>query len=349
MEYRTLGRSGLKISRITLGTMTFGDRGPENPVSSTPLDAARRVVDQALAAGVNLIDTADAYAHGRSEEIIGEVLEGRRRDVLIASKARFAMGRGPNDQGLSRHHLIRACEDSLRRLRTDHIDLYQVHEWDGLTPLSETLSALDTLVHQGKVRYIGCSNFSAWHLMKALATSDRLGLQRFVSQQIYYSLIGRDAESELIPLTLDQGVGILVWSPLAGGLMSGKYRRDLPGPAGSRHTTDWGEPPIADWDHVYDVIDTLVEVADGRGVSGAQVALSWLLGRAGITSVIIGARTEAQLAENLAAADLVLADDERARLDKVSLPVLQYPYWHQKATASARLSEADLSLIGQYA
>lgn len=348
MEYRTLGRSGLKISSIVLGTMTFGDQGPDSPVSNTAVDAARRVVDQALDAGVNLIDTADAYAHGRSEEIIGEILEGRREDVLIATKARFPVGRGPNDQGLSRHHLIRACEASLRRLRTDHIDIYQVHEWDGLTSLEETLSALDTLVGQGKVRYIGCSNFSAWHLMKALGTSERLGLQRFVSQQIYYSLIGRDAESELVPVSIDQGLGVLVWSPLAGGLMSGKYRRDKQGPAGSRHTTNWSEPPIADWDHVYDVIDALVEVADGRGVSGAQVALSWLLGRPSVTGVVIGARTEQQLADNLAAADLVLADDERARLDTVSRPELQYPYWHQKATAFARLGEADLSLIEQY-
>lgn len=348
MEYRTLGRSGLKISSIVLGTMTFGDQGPGSPVSKTAIDAARRVVDQALEAGVNLIDTADAYARGRSEEIIGEILEGRRDDVLIATKARFPVGRGPNDQGLSRHHLIRACETSLRRLRTDHIDIYQVHEWDGITPLEETLSALDTLVRQGKVRYIGCSNFSAWHLMKALGASERLGMQRFVSQQIYYSLIGRDAESELVPLSIDQGLGVLVWSPLAGGLMSGKYRRGEQGPAGSRHTTNWSEPPIADWDHVYDVIDGLVEVADGRGVSGAQVALSWLLGRPGVTGVVIGARTEQQLADNLAAANLVLTDDERARLDKVSIPELRYPYWHQKATAFDRLGEADLSLIGQY-
>jgi aryl-alcohol dehydrogenase-like predicted oxidoreductase len=348
MQYRPLGHSGLQVSEIVLGTMTFGDRGPDSPVSSTPLDAARRVIDQSLDAGVNLIDTADAYAAGRSEAIVGEALEGKRDDVLIATKARFPVGEGPNDQGLSRHHLIRACEASLRRLRTDHIDLYQVHEWDGMTPLEETLDALDTLIHQGKVRYIGCSNYSAWHLMKALGVSERLGLQRFVSQQIYYSLIGRDAESELLPATLDQGLGVLVWSPLAGGLLSGKYRRNAEGPAGSRHTTNWSEPPIANWDHVYDVIDAVVEVAEGRGISGAQVGLAWLLGRPGITGLVIGARTETQLADNLAAADVVLTDDERARLDKASLPELKYPYWHQKATAQARLGRADLSLIGQY-
>lgn len=348
MRYRVLGHSGLKVSELTLGTMTFGDRDQTVPVSNTPLDGARRVIDVCLDAGVNLIDTADAYAAGRSEEIVGEALVGRRDRVLVATKARFPMGDGPNDQGLSRHHLIRACEASLRRLKTDHIDLYQVHEWDGLTPLEETLDALDTLVHQGKVRYVGCSNYSGWHLMKALGVSKELGVQRFVSQQIYYSLIGRDAESELIPAALDQNLGVLVWSPLAGGLLSGKYYRDEEGPAGARHSGSWGEPPIANWDAVYDVIDVVREIGKERGVSGAQVALSWLLGRPAITSLVIGARTISQLEDNLAAAELTLTEEERARLDKASLPELRYPYWHQRATARARLGAADLSLISQY-
>jgi aryl-alcohol dehydrogenase-like predicted oxidoreductase len=347
MEYRTLGRSGLRVSTLTLGTMTFGGQAQFRNVGDVQVDEARRIVDQAVEAGVNLIDTADVYSAGVSEEMLGEVLVGRRDQLLIATKARFPMGEGPNDAGLSRHHVIRACEESLRRLQTDHVDLYQVHEWDGVTPLEETLDALDTLVHQGKVRYLGCSNYAAWQLMKALGTSERLGLQRFVSQQIYYSLIGREVEYELVPAALDQGLGILVWSPLAGGLLSGKYRRNQDFPAGSRRTTEWSEPPIYDWDHVYDVIDTIVGVAEGRGVSGAQISLAWLLGRPGVTSLVIGARNEAQLSDNLAAADLELSADERAMLDKASVPDLLYPFWHQANTARDRLSDADRTLLDQ--
>src|SRR6266545_7924780 len=224
MEYRALGNSGLKLSVLTMGTMTFGGKGGFAAVGSTDVTEARRQVDQCLEAGVNVIDTADVYSGGLSEEIVGEVLEGRRDDVLVATKVRMPMGPGPNDAGLSRHHILSGCEASLRRLGTDHIDLYQVHEWDGLTPLEETLSALDDLVHAGKVRYVGCSNYSGWHLMKALATSDRLGVTRFVSEQIHYSPQAREAEYELIPIAVDQGLGMLVWSPLAGGLLSGKYR-----------------------------------------------------------------------------------------------------------------------------
>jgi aryl-alcohol dehydrogenase-like predicted oxidoreductase len=258
------------------------------------------------------------------------------------------MGDGPNDAGLSRHHLIRACEASLRRLGTDYIDLFQVHEWDGHTPLEETLSALDYLVNTGKVRYIGCSNFAAWHIMKALGISERKNLQRFISQQIYYSLQARDAEYELVPVALDQGVGILVWSPLAGGLLSGKYRRGQDMPEGSRHLTDWNEPPVHDEDQLYDIVDVLVEIGEARGVSAAQVALAWTLGRPGIATVVVGARTEEQLADNLAAAGLQLAEEERRRLDELSALPLLYPFWHQAAAASDRLSEADLSLIGPH-
>jgi aryl-alcohol dehydrogenase-like predicted oxidoreductase len=341
MDYRQLGRSGLRVSSLTLGTMTFGGGGKFANVGSTDLDGARRQIDMSLDAGVNLFDTADAYSDGVSEEILGRALEGRRDDVLLATKARMPMGSGPNDAGLSRHHLIRSCEASLRRLGTDHIDLYQVHEWDGQTPLEETLAALDDLVRAGKVRYVGCSNYAGWQLAKALGLSDRLNLERFVSQQIYYSLQARDAEYELVPAGIDQGVGILVWSPLAGGLLSGKYRRDQPGPEGARHLTDWSEPPVRDPEQTYDVIDALVEIGEGHGVSAAQVALAWLLERPGVCSLVVGARTDEQLADNLAAADLKLANDERARLDELSLPPAIYPHWHQAKTAADRFGPAD--------
>ncbi|GAB6902267.1 aldo/keto reductase [Kineosporia succinea] len=345
MEYRRLGRSGLRVSTITMGTMTFGGKGGFAAVGNTQIDVARRQIDQALEAGVNLIDTADVYSDGLSEEITGEVLQGRRDDVLLATKARMVVGPGPNDGGASRHHIIRSVERSLKRLRTEHIDLYQIHEWDGQTPLEETLEALDSLVRSGKVRYVGASNYSGWQLMKALATSDAYNYQRYVSQQIHYTLQAREAEQELVPLTLDQELGILVWSPLAGGLLSGKYRRGVDAPKGSRHLTDWNEPPVHDEDKLYDIVDALVEIGAAHDVSAAQVALAWLLGRPGVTSLIVGARTEEQLADNLAAADLVLTDDERSRLDDVSRTPLKYPYWHQAATASERLSDADLSLL----
>jgi aryl-alcohol dehydrogenase-like predicted oxidoreductase len=348
MEYRALGKSGLRISVLTMGTMTFGGRGGFAQVGSTDVDQARRQVGMCLDAGINLIDTADVYSGGLAEDILGEVLRGRRDDVLVASKVRMTMGRGPNDAGLSRHHIITGCEASLRRLGTDHIDLYQVHEWDGQTPLEETLRALDLLVQSGKVRYIGASNYAAWQLMKALGTSERLGLPQFVSQQIYYSLQGREAEYELVPLAVDQGLGILVWSPLAGGLLSGKYRRGQQPPEGSRHLTDWGEPPIYDQEGVYDIIEVLVKIAEQRGVSAAQVALAYTLARPAVTSLVIGARSDEQLADNLAAADLTLSDDERAQLDAASAPPLLYPYWHQAKTARDRLSPADLTLLAPH-
>jgi aryl-alcohol dehydrogenase-like predicted oxidoreductase len=347
MEYRQLGRSGLRVSTLTLGTMTIGDAGPSASIGSVDLAGARRQIDLCLDAGVNLIDTADVYSAGASEELVGQALVGRRDRVLLATKARMPMGEGPNDAGLSRHHLIEGCEASLRRLRTDHIDLYQVHEWDGQTPLEETLDALDGLVRAGKVRYIGCSNYAAWQLVKALGISDRLHLQRFVSQQIYYSLQAREAEYELVPAALDQGLGILVWSPLAGGLLSGKYRRDAQ-PQEGRHLTDWDEPPVRDADQLHDSVDALVEIGEGHGVSAARVALAYTLGRPGVTSLVIGARREEQLLDNLAAAELELSADERARLDAISAPPLLYPYWHQAKTAADRLSEADLTLLGPH-
>ena len=349
MEHRLLGRSGLKISVLTMGTMTMGGKGWANMVGNQGVAEARRLVDMCLDAGVNILDTADVYSAGASEEILGEILDGKRKnDVLLATKARFRMGEGPNNVGSSRQHLIAACEASLKRLRTDVIDLYQLHEWDGQTPLEETMEALDTLVRHGKVRYVGCSNFSGWHIMKALGISEKDRRQRFVSQQIHYTLEAREAEYELLPITVDQGLGVLVWSPIAGGLLSGKHRRNQAAPEGTRQFAGWTEPPIRDEHRLWNIVDVLVEIGESRGVSAAQVALAWTLGRPGITSVIIGGRTEAQFADNLKAAELKLSDEERARLDKVSLPPVLYPYWHQLNTANDRLSDADKVLLGPH-
>lgn len=348
MEYRFLGRSGLRVSTMTMGTMTFGGDGIFANVGSVQVDEAREQISMCIDAGVNFIDTADVYSSGMSEEIVGQALKGRRDDMLVTTKVRFAMGAGPNDGGLSRHHIVDACEKSLRRLDSDYIDLYQLHEWDGVTPLEETLEALEMLVKSGKVRYIGASNFSGWHLMKTLGVAEKLALPRLVSQQINYSLQAREAEYELIPISIDQGLGVLVWSPLAGGLLSGKYRRGQTPPDGSRLLTDWNEPPVRDEQGLYDVIDVLVGVAERRSVAPAQVALAYTLSKPGITSLVIGARTTQQLQNNLSAADLKLEPDELAQLDDASRPPLIYPYWHQAATAQDRLSMADRSLLSQY-
>jgi aryl-alcohol dehydrogenase-like predicted oxidoreductase len=347
MEYRQLGASGLRVSALSLGTMTFGGRGKFALVGGTDAKAAAHQLDMVLDAGVNLIDTADVYSDGLAEEVLGEALAGRRDRLLIASKARFPMGEGTNDAGLSRHHLIRACEASLRRLRIDHIDLYQVHSWDGQTPLEETARALDELVRSGKVRYIGASNHTGWQLLKALGVQRLLGVHPYVSEQIYYSLQERSVEYELIPAAIDQGLGVLVWSPLAGGLLSGKYRRALPPPEGARQITDWGEPPVYDQEKLYDTVEVIVEIAEAHGSSPSQVAIAWLLGRPAVSSVIIGARTDEQLADNLGAAALELDDAERRRLDEVSAPRIIYPYWHQRATTSDRFGAADATLLRQ--
>jgi len=348
MEYRLLGRSGLRVSALSLGTMTFGGKGQFGKVGAVDAPGARRMVDLCLDAGVNLIDTADVYSWGASEEIVGQAVKGRRDKILVATKARMRMSDEPNDAGLSRHHLIAQCEASLRRLNTDHIDLYQVHQWDGMTPLEETMEALDTMLRSGKVRYIGASNFSGWHLMKALAVSERHNYARFVAQQINYTLEAREAEYELVPISIDQGLGILVWSPLAGGLLSGKYRRGKGAPEGTRQFNDWKEPPIRDEKRLFDIVEALVEIGKAKGVSAAQIAIAWLLGRAGVSSVILGARDEKQLLDNLHAAQVTLAADERAKLDQVSKLPLLYPYWHQARTVAERLGPADLALLQPY-
>jgi aryl-alcohol dehydrogenase-like predicted oxidoreductase len=348
MQYRQLGRTGLRVSTYTLGTMGFGGTGWAGPVGKIDVDGAREQIAIARDAGVNLFDTADVYSAGLSEEILGKAIGADRDEVLIATKARMPMGDGPNDAGLSRHHIIRAAEASLRRLGTDYIDLYQVHEWDGQTPLEETLTALDDLVRSGKVRYVGCSNYAAWHLMKALAVSDARQLERFASQQVYYSLQNRDIESEIVPLVLDQGVGILVWSPLAGGLLSGKYRRGVQAPEGSRHLSDWDEPPVDNEDKLYDTIELAVKIGESHGVSAAQVSLAYLLQKPGVTSLIVGSRTPEQLRDNLGAADLRLSADEVSALDDVSGEPLRYPFWHQAKTSADRLGPADLSQLGRH-
>ena len=345
MEYRQLGNSGLKVSVLTMGTMTFGGKGNFAKVGNLQLDEVRKLIDIVADAGVNLIDTADVYSGGASEELIGEAMGQKRKPgMLIATKARFPMGEGPNDRGLSRWHLIRACEASLKRLRTDVIDLYQVHQWDGLTPLEETMEALDSLVRAGKVRYIGCSNWSGWHMMKAMEVARRDGRIPFVSEQIHYSLQAREAEYELIPVAIDQKLAVLAWAPIAGGLLSGKYRRNKAQPEGTRQVAGWGEPPVRDENALWGIVDELVAIGEAHKVSAAQIALAWLLGRPAVTSLIIGGRTEAQFRDNLASVDVKLADDERARLDKVSLPPLIYPYWHQSRAAKDRLGHADLAL-----
>ena len=344
MEYRQLGRSGLRVSLHTLGTMTFGGEGFFAKTGDVQVNDAQRMVDVAVEAGVNMIDTANVYSTGRSEEIVGEVLKGRSSQILVGTKVRFNMGKGRNEGGLSRFHIIEQCEASLKRLKRDHIDLYFLHEWDGQTPVDEMMEALDTLVKQGKLRYIGCSNFSGWHIMKALMAADRHNWQRFCCQQIHYTLESRDAEYELIPIALDQGVGVQVWSPLAGGLLSGKFRRNAAPPELSRQTSGWGEPPVKSQERLYRSSDALVKVGEAHGVSAAQVALAWLAARPGVASIVIGARSEAQLKDNLAAAALTLTAAEHNTLNGVSLQPLLYPYWHQCANASDRLSEADLAL-----
>ena len=348
MEYRQLGNSGLKVSVLAMGTMTFGGRGNSAKVGSVQLGDVRRFIDIVADAGVNLIDTANVYSGGLSEELIGEAMGAKRKPgMLIATKARYPMGDGPNDRGLSRYHLIRECEASLRRLKTNVIDLYQVHQWDGLTPLEETMEALDSLVRSGKVRYVGCSNFSGWHVMKAMEVARRDGRIPFVSEQIHYTLQAREAEYELIPIAIDQKLGVLVWSPLAGGLLSGKHRRNKTA-EGSRFLAGWKEPPIHDEDRLWAIVDELVAVAEAHKVPAAQIALAWLIQRPAVTSIIIGGRTEAQFRDNLACVDVKLSGDDHARLDKVSQPPLIYPYWHQSWTAKDRLGHADLALHAGY-
>jgi aryl-alcohol dehydrogenase-like predicted oxidoreductase len=330
MEYRQLGHSGLKVSALSFGTGTFGGGGEFFKAwGQTDVDEARRLIEVCQEAGVNLLDTADVYSHGRSEEVLGKAIEGKRQELLISTKATFRTGEGANDLGSSRHHLIRSCEASLRRLGTDYIDIYHMHGFDAIAPVEETLATLDQLVKSGKVRYIACSNFSGWHLMKSLSISDRYGWARYVGHQVYYSLVGRDYEWELMPLVLDRKVGALVWSPLGWGRLTGKIRRGQPLPEVSRlHKTAQMGPQVRD-EYLYHVIDAMDEVARETGKSISQIALNWLLGRPTVATVIMGARNEEQLRENLAAAEWRLDAAQVAKLDAASNVPKPYPYWHQ--------------------
>jgi aryl-alcohol dehydrogenase-like predicted oxidoreductase len=330
MEYRQLGQSGLKVPVLSFGTGTFGG-GSEffRAWGETGVAEAKRLVDVCLDAGVNLFDTADVYSKGLAEEILGKAIAGRRNKLLISTKATFRMTDDPNDVGSSRHHLIASCEGSLRRLDTDYIDIYHMHGFDALTPLEETLETLDQLVNSGKVRYIACSNFSGWHLMKALDVSRRYGWSRYIGHQVYYSLVGREYEWELMPLGLDQGVGAIVWSPLGWGRLTGKIRRGARLPEQSRlHRTAGAGPQVAD-EYLYAVVDALDGVSKETGKSVAQIALNWLLQRPTVANVIIGARNEEQLRQNLGATGWNLTPEQVAKLDAASQTQRVYPYWHQ--------------------
>jgi aryl-alcohol dehydrogenase-like predicted oxidoreductase len=325
------------VPRLAFGTATFGG-GDEFFAAWGKTDEreAKRLVDIALDAGVTLFDSADAYSAGLAETILGKALAGRRHKVLVSTKATFGVGDGPNDWGSSRAHLVKACEASLKRLGTDTIDLWQMHAFDAMSPIEETLGTLDVLVRAGKVRYVGCSNFSGWHLMKSLAVADRYGWPRYVAHQAYYSLIGREYEWELMPLALDQGIGTVVWSPLAGGRLSGKIGRGRPAPKGSRTDTQGGIPSTLGDEQVFAVVDVLEEIAGEIGRSVAQVALNWLMQRPTVATVVMGARNETQLKANLGAADFDLTADQVSRLDAASAHAPIYPYWHQWQTFADR-------------
>lgn len=331
MEYRFLGASGLKVPVLSYGTATFGGRGDFfGAWGSSDVAEATRLVDLCLDAGVNFFDTADVYSSGAAEEILGKALGSRRDKALISTKATFGMTDDPNDVGSSRYHLVRSCEASLRRLNTDVIDVYFLHGFDAQTAIEEVLRALESLVQTGKVRYIGCSNFSGWHLMKSLAISEKYGWARYVAHQAYYSLVGREYEWELMPLALDQKVGTMVWSPLAGGRLGGRFRRNQPIPPDSRIARGGGEGRAIPEDLFYNIIDALEEVAAETGKTVPQVAINWVLQRPSISNVVIGARNEEQLRQNLGAVGWKLTVEQIAKLDAASKTDKMYPYWHQE-------------------
>lgn len=325
MHYRLFGRTGLYVSELCFGAMTFGGKGLYEAMGKTAQSEADKLVSLALDSGINFFDTADVYSAGESEKILGKALGVRRKDVVLATKVRGSVGPGANQQGLSRAHILSSIDGSLKRLGTDWVDLYQIHGFDPVTPFDETLRALDDIVRAGKVRYVGCSNLMAWQLAKANGMAERRGLARFESLQAYYSIAGRDLERELVPLLSDERMGLMVWSPLAGGLLSGKYDRDGKGPAGSRRTT-FDYPPV-NMERAFDCIDAMRKIGDEKGASVARIALAWLLAKPHVSALIIGARNEEQLRDNLAATDLALDPAEVAALDRVSALPPEYPGW----------------------
>ncbi|WP_326689401.1 aldo/keto reductase [Streptomyces sp. NBC_01795] len=346
MEYRQLGASGLKVPALSLGTGTFGGRGAFfGAWGDTDAVEARRLVDIALDAGITMFDSADVYSGGASEEVLGQAIKGRRDQVILSTKAGLPMGDGPGDHGTSRARLIKATEDALRRLGTDHLDLFQLHGYDAATPVEEVLATLDQLVREGKVRYTGVSNFSGWQLMKSLSTAEKYGHPRYVAHQVYYSLIGRDYEWELMPLGLDQGVGAVVWSPLGWGRLTGKIRRGRPLPERSRlHETAAAGPPVED-ELLHRVVDALDEIAEETGRTVPQVALNWLLRRPSVSSVIVGARNEEQLRQNIGAVGWSLTPEQVAKLDAASAKDAPYPYFpYQRQEGFARLNPAPVDL-----
>ena len=331
MEYRQLGNSGLRVPVLSFGTATFGGGNDFFKAwGSTQVDEATRMINLCLDAGVNLFDTANVYSNGISEEILGKAIDGLRDKLLISTKAVFPMGDGINDFGASRQNLVKSCEASLKRLGTDHIDIYHMHGFDANTPVEETLHALDNLIQSGKIGYIACSNYSGWHLMKSLSASERHGWSKYVAHQAYYSLLDRDFEWELMPLGIDQNIGTIVWSPLASGKLSGKYKRNQPLPADARVAQGGSPVPDSDVERLYSIVDVLEEVAQQVGKTVAQVSLNWLLQRPTVANIIIGARNEEQLRQNLEAVGWNLTVEQVKKLDKASETLPTYPYWHQR-------------------
>ncbi len=337
MKMRFLGNTGALVSELCFGAMTFGGRGYWKTVGEVEQKDADQLVNAAIDGGINFFDTADVYSEGRAEEILGKALGSKRKDVVLATKVRGRVGPGPNDVGLSRLHIIESCNASLKRLGTDYIDLYQVHNFDPYTPVEETLRALDDLVRQGKVRYIGASNFAGWQLMKALHISEKQNLEKFVTLQSYYSLVCRDLENEMIPLSLDQKLGILVWSPLGGGFLTGKYRRGQDRPKDSRLSDPDSRFLRFDEEKAYDIVDELDKIAKNHKATVAQAALNYLLRKPAVSSVIIGAKKLEQLDDNLKTTDWEMTDEEVKELDKLSEPTSVYPYWMQKANSRDRV------------
>ena len=349
MEYVNLGQSGMRVSKFVLGTMSFAGTGGFAAVGSLVGAEARRLVDTALDAGVNAFDTANVYSHGAAETVLGEALAGRRDQALVFTKAGMDLGGSRNDGGASRIHLTAQLELSLRRLRTDYVDLFFIHRWDGTTPVEETVATLTSLVQAGKIRYWGVSNYSGWSLAKTVMAARAMGAIQPVSQQIYYTAEAREAEYELLPAGQDLGVGAMIWSPLGQGLLSGKFDRDRPAQAGTRQGSGtWHEPWVLDQERLYRVVDALRAVAGERGVPVALVALAWVKDRPGVGPVVVGARNEAQLRENLAAEGVTLTREQHDRIEEAARPAPFYPFWHRAMTASERPSPAEAGYLAQY-